>query len=828
LPFSSKEISRIIPGGSSATKSNQSLLEYAAAASSFLRLAESVDYILALPYDAGTPRVLPKISMLGKQIAHYRIETELGRGGMGVVYRARDTRLERTVALKVLSQEYARGGDQRELILAEARAAAALNHPGVTTIYEVGEYDDGLFIAMELVAGTTLRDLLREGAFEPRRAMRIAAQIAEALEAAHAQGVVHGDVKPENIVAQLDDRIKLLDFGIARRTAEVALTTTQAGNTVDWVSGSGLAGTLAYMAPEQLRRETPDERADLFSLGVVLYEMVTARRPFAGTTVPELIAQILDEKTARHAIGSTNVPAGLEALINRLLVKNRAERYQSARDLQLDLKSLLREQEMGGSLPAGVAGKRSVAVLPFKLLTPNTEDEYLGVALADSLIHALSVGGELLVRPTSVVERFANQTPDLLHAARELSVEIIAEGSIQKSGTRLRVHVQVWNARGGTTLYSAKHDAQLHELFSLQDEMAAGLRKALGVQHGTEDKRAEHPPTSNPHAYELFLRAAERLARLNRWDTRTAIEMLEQAVELDSKFADAWARLAEACVLIGTTQEPHPRWLKRASQAIRKALALDRHNAEAHCARGRLLWTPAEKFKNRPALRAFREALQINPGCHAARIWQCLVLLHLGLHEDARTGLMEALAAQPDDAFTLVFIGQTAMYRCDYAEAREYNARALSVDPTHIWGNGFSPSAALYEGRLSEAEEKIKLARQVLANDPWLTSCEAVLWAQRGERKKAGGLARKALLPMKAFLHTHHLWHNAAATYALIGEPSKAITLLAKAGALGLPNYPAFRDDPLLKSLHAHKAFQNLLEKLKQEWVSYRREFGKA
>jgi TolB-like protein/Tfp pilus assembly protein PilF len=766
--------------------------------------------------------------MLGKQIAHYRIESELGRGGMGVVYRARDTRLERTIALKVLSHGSAPGGVQHEMILAEARAAAALNHPGVATIYEVGEYEGGLFIAMELVVGATLRELLNQGAFEARRSMRFATQIAEALEAAHAHGVVHGDVKPENIVAQADDRIKLLDFGIARRKADVALTTTQASSTVDWAPESAFAGTLAYMAPEQLRRESPDERADLFSLGVILYEMLAAKRPFGGTTVPELIAQILDEKVKPPSIETTNLPAGLEALIERLLDKNRAGRYQSARDLQLDLKNLLREVEMGGAMPASVAGKRAIAVLPFKLLTPNAEDEYLGVALADALIHALGAGGNLLVRPTSSVERFAKQTVDPQRAARELNVQIVAQGSIQKSGTRLRVHIQLWNASEESTLYSAKHDAQVHELFSLQDEMAAGLRNALGMLQGAADKKAETPPTSNPHAYELFLRAAERLARLNRWDTRTAIEMLEQAVQLDPKFADAWARLAEACVLIGTTQEPHPRWLKRASAAIHKALSLDRHSAEAHCARGRLLWTPAEKFKNRPALRAFREALQINPGCHAARIWQCLVFLHLGLHEDAREGLMEALAAQPDDAFTLVFIGQCAMYRCDYAEAREYNARALSLDPTHIWGNGFSPGVALYEGRLEEAEERIKVARQVLADDPWLTSCEAVLWAQRGERKKAEALARKSLQPAKAFLHTHHLWHTAAASYALIGKPAKAIALLRRAGALGLPNYPAFRDDPLLKSLHAQEAFQDLLANLKQEWLSYRREFGRA
>jgi len=766
--------------------------------------------------------------MLDTKIGHYVLETELGRGGMGVVYRARDLQLGRTVALKLLSEECARRDERRQMILAEARAAAALNHPGVTTIYEVGDHEGQLFIAMELVTGKTLRALLQEGAFEPPRLIRFATQIAEALEAVHSHGVRHGDVKPENIVVQPDDRIKLLDFGIAGRVAEAELTATT-GNTTDcWTSDGYMAGTLAYMAPELLRGQRADGRADLFALGVILYELATLRRPFTGTAAPQLIAQILDDNNEPPEIIAQKIPPGLEAIMFKLLRKLPEERYASARDLRFELVNLLRELEMGESAQARMAGKKAVAVLPFKLLTPNAEDEYLGVALADAVIHALGTGGDVLVRPTSAVERYAKQTVDPLRAARELNVQIVAQGSIQKSGTRLRVHIQAWNMSEGTTLYSAKHDAEIHELFSLQDQLSSALAASLGLKQSDEENRATTPPTDNPLAYELFLRAADRLARLNRWDTRTAIEMLERAVQLDPRFPDAWARLAEACVLIGSTQEPNPRWLRRASEAIRKALALDRHNAEAHCARGRLLWTPAQKFKNRPALRALREALHINPGCHAARVWQCLILLHLGLHDEARAGLMETLAAQPDDAFTLVFLGQTAMYRGDYAEAREYNARALSVDRAHIWANGFSPNVALYEGKLNEAEEKIKLARHVLADDPWLVSCEAVLWAQRGERKKAEALARKSLQPVKAFLHTHHLWHTAAAAYALIDEPSRAIALLRRAGAQGLPNYPAFRDDRLLKSLHTQKAFHGLLAKLKREWAGYRREFGQS
>ncbi len=474
----------------------------------------------------------------------------------------------------------------------------------------------------------------------------------------------------------------------------------------------------------------------------------------------------------------------------------------------------------------GVAEKRAVAVLPFRLLTPNTEDEYLSVALADSIIHQLAAGGEVLVRPTSAVERYAKQGADPLIVARELNVQIVAQGGIQKSGTQLRVHVQAWNAANGKVIHSAKYDVGIQEMFQLQDQLAADLAAALGVEAGEEKKKGGAPPTKNTHAYELFLRAADRLARLNRWDTRTAIEMLEQAVSLDPKFTDAWARLAEAFVLLGTTQDPHPQWLKRAGNAVRKALALDRHSAEAHCARGRLLWTPAQHFKNRPALRALQEALHINPGCHAAQIWRCLILMHVGLHKEAREGLMEALEAHPDDAFTLVFIGQTAMYQCDYAQSAEYNDRALKVDPAHIWGNGFSANVALYQGKLGDAEEKIRRARQVLGDDPWLDGCEAVLWAQRGNVRKAEASAKRSLRPNKAFLHTHHLWHAAAAAYALIEQPTKAIGLLRRAGAEGLPNYPAFRDDPLLKSLHGRADFQVLLSKLKREWEGYRREFA--
>ena len=765
--------------------------------------------------------------MIGRTISHYKIEAELGRGGMGVVYRARDEKLHRPVALKLLSSELASHAERRARLLAEARAAAALNHPGITTIYEVGEEGEQIFIVMELVAGKTLRSLLAAGPADPRALARLGMGIAEALEAAHAGGVIHGDIKPENVLVLSEDRMKLLDFGVARQAAENTLSFTRSAVSAMPVPESQIAGTLAYMAPEQLRGDPANARADLFSLGVLLYELAAGHRPFPGPTATQLMSQILHDPPPPLSTAVPALPAELGRMVAKLLEKHPESRYQSARDLSVDLNNFLRDLDRGPALPAAVAGKRAVAVLPFKLLSPNSEDEYLGVALADAVINQLTAIGELLVRPTSTVMRFAGQAVDPPAVARELNVQVIVDGSIQKFGPKLRVHVQAWNSSDGSSLYSAKHDSEMADLFGLQDRVAEGLAGALGVRPESAPQAPASPPTKNPAAYELYLRAAERLSRLNRWDTHTAVEMLEQATRLDPKFADGWARLAEAYVLLAVTLDPNPRWITQAERATRRALALDANNAEAQCARGRILWTPAKGFKNRLALLALNKALEINPGTHTARVWQCLIFMHLGLHAEAEEGLVIALAAYPDDAFTLTFIGNVAQYRGEYEKAIEYNARAIRIDPAHLWANVFTPAAFIYSGKLDQAEEAIRKARKNLPADPWLTSCEALLWARRGETRKAAQAVERALKG-KTFLHTHHLWHNASAVYALLGKPASAISLLRRASTNGLPNYPTFRDDPFLQTLRPQATFLKLLSKVKLEWEGYRREFGKA
>jgi len=761
--------------------------------------------------------------MIGQTISHYRILEKLGGGGMGVVYRAHDERLQREVALKLLTVHIASHSQRWARILSEARSASALNHPGITTIYEVGEEGELLFIVMELVPGRSLREMLRAGAIETRALVRLAAQMSEALAAAHAHGVIHGDIKPENIMVLADGRVKLLDFGLARQMAEEALTVSHLA-THEWLPDSQIAGTLAYMAPEKLSGESSDTRADLFSLGVLLYEMAAGRRPFPGPSAMALAAQVINDASPPLNGGARNVPAELARITFKLLEKKPESRYQSAHDVRVDLNNLARDLELGIMLPAAVAGKTAVAVLPFKLLTPNPEDEYLAVALADPVINRLSASGELLVRPMSAVMRYAKQVTDLMLVARELNVQLLVDGSVQKFGQRLRVHVQAWSVKDGSARLSGKYDAEVTELFELQDRIAEALARALVPN--AAPKTSGGPPTKNPIAYDLFLRARERMTRNNRWDTRTAIEMLENATALDAGFADAWAGLAEACVLMAVTFEPGPKWMTRAERAVRRALALDRENMEAHIARGRMVWSPARKFQHRAALRALREALRRQPTNDQALSWQGCILLHIGLLSEAKECLTTALAVSPDDTFTLSFLAQTAFLGGQYEEAREWFARALSLDRANLWANLFSPTVPLYAGQLEQAAEAIRSASQVLPKDPLLLSCEALLWAKRGDRRKAEQLIQKALHGEKSLLHTHHMMHMVAAAYGVLGKPQPALAWLRKASATGLPAYPSFRDDPHFESMQNNPQFLRFMADLKKECTSYQREFG--
>jgi eukaryotic-like serine/threonine-protein kinase len=761
--------------------------------------------------------------IVGATVSHYRIEAELGRGGMGAVFRAYDTHLQRRVALKILTGKIVLLGNAASAVLSEARAVSALNHPSIITIYEVGEHNGHHFIVMELLSGTNLRSLLEQGQVELRTVLRLGAQIAEALHAAHSEGILHGDVKPENVMVLANGRMKLLDFGIARRFSITAHTVTlQSGVAAN--PDEFFAGTLAYAAPEALRASRIDSRADLYSLGVLLFELAAGYRPFHAATRAGLIDQILHQ-TAPDLNDSTHGRrSGLREIVHRLLAKDPDARYQSAHEVEVELAIAERELEIGPVVSSAAGGKRRIAVLPFRLLTPDTASEFLTVALADALISQLSARAELMVRPTGSVLRYAGRITDPLLAARELETDVCIEGSVQKFGARIRVHVQVWNTAERRSIFSAKYDSDETELFHLQDSMADGVASVLGL--AVTSPTGQLPPTDNPIAYELFLRAVDRFSRLNRWDVRTAITMLEEATRLDAHFADAWALLAEACMRMSTLFEPGVQWLPQAERAVRRCLTVNPGHAEGYCVHARIQWSPPH-FQSRKALRSITTALRLNPGCRHAHIWHALYLFHVGLHDDARRAATAALAISPEDPLALHTVGHIAMYSWDYDTAYKYHSRALATDPSHLFAAILFPAVPLYTGDLNDAEEKIKFARQIAPEDPLVSSWEALLFAKRGDAKKAEAAARRTARDKRQFTYSHHAAHTVAAAYAILGKTDSALTWVRRASETGFPNYPVFRDDPYLKSLHELPEYRRFLSALKRQWVAFDREFAR-
>lgn len=477
------------------------------------------------------------------------------------------------------------------------------------------------------------------------------------------------------------------------------------------------------------------------------------------------------------------------------------------------------------TLPLTASGKRTVAVLPFKLLTPKLEDEYLSIAVADAVINHLSASGDLVLRPTSAVMRYAKGVIDPFAAGRELNAQVVVDGSIYKSGRNLRVLVQAWNMVDGTTLFSTKHDFDASDLFGVQDTVSNELKQALGLK--TSGAVAALPPTKNSMAYELYLRGSERLTRSNQWDIRTAIEMLDHATKLDPLFADAWARLAISYVHLLAELGASPEWIRKAEYAIRRALALSPQNPEAQFARARLLWTPAKRFQHRAALQALRTCLRTHVASQQPKVWQSLIFYHVGLLDEAHDCLTESLQASPDDPLMFNAFGQVAFSRGDYEKAEQQFENALSVDPAGIWGNLWAPTAPLYRNDLESAERKIQAGLELFPADSMLSGCEALLWAKRGERRKARQASLRALKG-KALIHTHHVLHLLAAAHVVLGEPMRATTLLRDASNLGLPNYPLFRDDPHFQSLTTFPQYLKLLSDLRRKWGVYKRDFGKT
>ena len=586
---------------------------------------------------------------IGDQLSHYRIVGKLGEGGMGVVYRAEDVRLGRPVALKLLAPHLAGNALARRRFEAEARAASALDHPNICALYDVGETTDGgLFLALAFCEGETLREQLDRAPIEAARALAIAAQIAEGLALAHDKGIVHRDVKPANVMVRPDGLIKILDFGVARLERDAALT-----------APTDSVGSPAYMAPEQIASARVGPGADLWALGVVLYEMIAGRRPFEGDGLHETLHRVLTyTPPPLHEI-RPGVHPEVSRLVAHALAKDPAARCASARELATEL----RRVAAGGTdatrtvAPSAASGRTtapvpaaqpspSLAVLPFSDLSPERDQSWFCEGLAEELITALSEVSGLRVASRASTLQFRDQDPRA--TAEKLQVGTLLTGSVRKAGNRLRITTQLVEVADGSVLASSRYDHDLDDVFALQEAIARAAVETVLARIGRRATAPRvHRPTASIEAYNLYLKGRHHWNRRTATAFHIAIPLFEQAIEIDPEFAAAYVGLADIHLQLALFGAVHPHEAaERGKELCRRALDLDPENAE-----GRTTLATIHAFNDWDWGRAeaeLRSVLAGNPDCTKARQALAMyVLAPLGRFDDAIAEVRAALAVDP-------------------------------------------------------------------------------------------------------------------------------------------------------------------------------------
>jgi TolB-like protein len=460
-------------------------------------------------------------------------------------------------------------------------------------------------------------------------------------------------------------------------------------------------------------------------------------------------------------------------------------------------------------------------------MSTDRDQEFFADGIAEELINALAhVEGLRVIARTSAFS-FKGTSADIAAIGRRLDVEHVVEGSVRKAGNRLRITAQLVAVEGGHHLWSEVFDRPLEDVFAVQDDIARSVVEKITPKLIGEARVLVQPATRSLEAYELYLRAGDRMWMRSRWNARSAVDLLRSATALDPGYADAWARLATACCDLHFSFDPDPLWHEEAKRAAERAFALSPNCAEAHFARARILWSQDEGFQNEAAVRCVGRSLELRPGSQVALTWRGLMLSHLGLQDEAQEGFAAALAAEPDDPFSLIGLAQSLAYQGRHQEAVERMSRALERAPGAYIPHLLGPGYWLYADELARAERSLATARGLIGADPILDAHEALLFAKRGDEPRALEALARAAQAKRSLGHAHHANHHAAAALAVLGRNAEAIAQLRIASATGLPNYPLFATDPHLVSLQEEPAMKQLLAELAERDAAFRAEFGR-
>ena len=717
----------------------------------------------------------------GTRLGPYVVVAPLGAGGMGEVYRARDPRLGREVAIKVLPTAVAGDAARLERFATEARAAAALNHPNILAVHDVSA-EGAPFVVFELLEGETLRE--RAGQVSPRQAVDYAVQIARGLAAAHDRGVTHRDLKPDNVFVTRDGQVKILDFGLARLAEPPAASALSAAPTREQTTPGTIIGTTGYMAPEQVRGMPADHRADIFALGVLLYEMLTGQRAFHRHSTAETQAAVLRDDPPPAPPGRPVAPA-LDRLVRRCLAKRPEDRFQSARDVVFALEAVGSGSDPAATPPESLVP--SVAVLPFVDMSPARDQDYFCEGLADELINALTRLRGVRVTSRTSSFQFRGASLDVRTIGERLKVRTVLEGSVRKAGDRLRIMVQLVSAEGGYHLWSERYDRELADVFEIQDEISQSVARALSVVLSDRERDAlQRPPTSSLEAYDFYLKGRRLLTRLSL-ELRYAPPLFKRAIELDPGFALAFAGLAEASYWLYFWGGGHPDDLRQADDASRRALELAPDLAEVHTARGAAL-TLGRHYEEAAA--EFDDAIRLNP-----RLWNTFNLFGRmrfaqGRFDEAEKLWRKGIEVTPEDYQLPIIIGMAYDKQGRLAERDATLRRGLGIAQKHLEANPedaramyLSASALCDLGQVEESRAFMDRALKVAPNDPTVLYNAACLYARMGERERAFETLEVCL--ERGWGHRGWISHDPAfdpirddprfqALLALSGEPSSS------------------------------------------------------
>jgi len=751
----------------------------------------------------------------GQRLGPYEVVAPLGAGGMGEVYRARDVRLERMVALKILPAELAVDETYRQRFEREARAASALSHPHIAHIYDVGEQEGTHFIAMEYVEGENLRQLVSRGPLDVERIVDLGLQMASALEEAHARGIVHRDIKSANAVVSPKGEVKLLDFGLARQAREGASALDSQRSTEARTLAGVVMGTVPYMSPEQALGKDVDARTDLFSLGVVLYELATGRLPFRGDTATQMIDQICHAAPDPLAAARRDIPGELERVVRKCLEKDRDRRYTTARDLVVDLRNLQRDRASGASpaaTPPRRASKRlallgaaglvtllaagsfvafrlagrgasigSVAVLPFENVTGDTAIEYLSDGISESLILTLSRLPGLRVISRTSAFAFKGSKVGSKEIGRKLGVDALLLGSLAQRGSNLAITAELVSVRDDTQLWGGKYSRRADDVLEVEGEIAATIARTLRRQlNGEETEKLARRATDDPEAYRLYLKGRDFLVG-NQQEMDKSVDYFQQAVARAPDYALAHAGLAEAY-----TRQAHLRAMDRgevlgkARAAVNRALELDPDLAEAHTALGLVQFYFEWDWAGADA--EYRRGVELNPGSRAVHEEYGFFLTVMGRLNEGLAQSREAAELDPLSTGPVHDIAINYMVRGDFEQAAASFRRAIDIDPNWTWGYIKLARTLAYQKKCREALAQAEIAeRRIAGGDaPTSRSWLGFTYAICGEAERA----RKALEGLHALSQKQYV---DPATFAEIhnglGETDEALRWYEKAFA---------------------------------------------